>query len=88
MTKQPKRLLKITATLLNSWGYMFHCDEEYVEKSKQDFIDYLHRRPYEPNIWMLRGLRFEDECYQGLHAPISNIVRDGAFQVYVEKDIC
>ena len=36
---------------------------------------------------MQRGLDFEKDCYNGLVPDISKVIRDGAFQVYVEKQI-
>jgi len=36
---------------------------------------------------MQRGLDFEKDCYSGIVQDISRVIRDGAFQVYVEKPI-
>ena len=80
-------MLKITATLLNSWAYIFNCPEEYSNKSRDDFIAYLNREPFEPNFYMKRGIAFEEKCVNGEVPFISEIIKDGAFQVYAEKEM-
>jgi hypothetical protein len=87
MTKKKKPLLKVTATLLNSWGYIFHGPPDYADQSLEDFLKYLHREITEPNFYMKRGIRFEQKCVNGEVPVISDIIKGGAFQTYVEKDI-
>ena len=82
-----KQYLKITASLLNSWSYQFHCEEQYAEKAREDFIKTLKRIKEPPNKYMLRGIEFEEKCYNGEFPQISEKVEGGAFQVYHEKEI-
>lgn len=87
MTPIKKPLYKITATLLNSWNYIFQAKPEYQQDAYDSFVKYLNRVKEPPNFFMKRGLEFEEDCYNGQVPIISEIVRDGAFQVYAEKDI-
>lgn len=82
-----KQYLKITASLLNAWSYQFHCDEQYAEKAQEDFIKTLQRIKEPPNEYMLRGIEFEERCYNGEFPEISDKVKGGAFQVYHEKEL-
>lgn len=87
MTKTSKPLLKVTATLLNSWGYIFYGPTQYAEKSYQDFVAYLNREPFEPNFYMKRGIAFEKACVEGKVPIVSDLIKGGAFQTYVEKEM-
>lgn len=87
MTPIKKPLYKITATLLNSWNYIYQAKPEYQKDAFESFVNYLNRIKEPPNFFMKRGLQFEEECYNGEVPIISDIVRNGAFQVYAEKDI-
>lgn len=87
MTPIKKPLYKITATLLNSWNYIYQAKPEYQQDAYDSFVKYLNRIKEPPNFFMKRGLEFEEDCYNGQVPIISEIVRDGAFQVYAEKDI-
>lgn len=78
-------MLKITASLLNSWNYIWESEEEWQEKSYQDFLNTLHRVKTETTPAMQRGIEFEAMCVAGEVPPISNIIRGGQFQVYAEK---
>lgn len=87
MTPIKKPLYKITATLLNSWNYIYQAKPEYQKDAFESFLKTLQRIKEPPNFFMKRGLEFEDACYNGEVPIISDIVRGGAFQVYAEKDI-
>jgi hypothetical protein len=87
MTPIKKPLYKITATLLNSWNYIYQSKPEYQKDAYDSFVKYLNRIKEPPNFFMKRGLEFEDACYNGEVPIISDIVNGGAFQVYAEKDI-
>lgn len=86
MTATSKPLFKVTATLLNSWNYIYEVDDDKYQEAYDSFIKTLKRIKEPPNFFMLRGLEFEKSCYSGIVPTISNIIRDGAYQVYAEKD--
>lgn len=87
MTPIKKPLYKITATLLNSWNYIYQAKPDYQKEAYDSFVKYLNRIKEPPNFFMRRGLKFEDDCYNGQVPIISDVIRDGAFQVYAEKEI-
>lgn len=87
MIATSKPLFKITATLLNSWNYLWQVEDDKYKDAYDSFVKTLQRIKEPPNFFMLRGLEFEKDCYNGLVQEISSVIRDGAFQVYVEKDI-
>ena len=87
MTATLKPSYKVTATLLNSWGYIWQVDDEKYQSAYESFIKTLKRIKEPPNFFMLRGLEFEKDCYNGLVPDISKIIRDGAYQVYLQKPI-
>ena len=87
MTKTQRPLLKISATLLNSWAYIYKAKEGYEEKAYNDFVSYLNREPMEPNFFMQRGIDFEEACIEGKVPGISEIVKDGVYQAFFYKDI-
>ena len=57
-------MLKITQTLLSTWGYTFQCQEEYQEDAYADFLAKLRRENPPPTDAMKNGLEFEDEVYK------------------------
>lgn len=75
----------ITPSLLNSWAYIWNCDESASEKALQDFLKTLNREPIEDNIYMKQGREFEDECYKG-NTIISPIIEGGAYQIVGKKE--
>ena len=95
---------RITATLLNSWQYIWDC-KNYVfekedddmsyedklaltqEKAKQAFVDYLNRIPIEDNEAMRKGREYEDLVCKGYDEVCSPIVKNGAFQVKLTRDV-
>lgn len=78
-------MLKITASLLNSWNYLWQVDEEYQENAMQDLVNYLHRIKTPTNEAMQRGIDFEALAIMGQVPIISDLIKDGQFQVYAEK---
>ena len=82
MINNQKPLL-ITATLLNSWKYLFNnqAGEESQETLYNDFLKVLKREPTETTPAMALGNEFEKECYEGKVEGISEIIKGGAFQV-------
>jgi len=87
MTPIVKPLYKITATLLNSWNYIYQAKPEYQQDALDSFVKTLKRIKEPPNFFMQRGLDFEKDCYNGQVPIISDIVRDAAHQVYAEKEL-
>lgn len=55
-------------------------------KAKGDFINTLNRIPSEPNQYMLDGIQFEQDCYDG-KTCISPIIEGGAFQIVGKKNV-
>lgn len=78
---------RITATLLNSWNYMWEAHENWQEKAKQDFENYLRRIRTPPTWQMQRGIDYEELVVNGGVPEVSQKVAGGAFQVYAEKVI-
>lgn len=93
----------ITPSLLNSWLWIWNCEDSVREnendsicledkqedarnKAFDDFIKTLNREEFEPNQYMLEGLKFEDETYKG-KTCFSEIVKDGAFQIVGKKEV-
>lgn len=60
---------------------------EAQEKAKQEFINYLNRIPIEDNEAMRKGREYEDFVCQGYDEVFSPIVKNGAFQVKLQKDV-
>ena len=86
MIKTQEHLYKITASLLNSWAYIYECKPEYSEDAYDSFIKTLNRIKTPPNIYMQRGIDFEEKVYNGEVQTLSQICEGGAFQVYIEKE--
>lgn len=78
---------RITATLLNSWNYLWEAHDDWYEKSRQDFENYLRRIKTPPTWQMQRGLDYEELVINGGVPEISQKVKDGAYQVCAEKVI-
>ena len=77
----------ITATLLNSWLYLFKVDEQYYDKSYEEFVALLNKERRPPNQFMLDGIQFEQDCVEGRIAGISEVIKDGSFQLTAMKEI-
>lgn len=56
------------------------------EETKKDFIKTLNREKFEPNKYMLAGIEFEKECYEGKNC-VSPIIEGGCFQAVGMKNI-
>lgn len=100
--KEPR--YRITATLLNSWQYIWDC-KDYVFEGENDeicyedklaiardgatkkFIDLLNRIPVEDNEAMRKGREYEDLVCSGYDNVFSPLVKNGAFQVKLTKDV-
>jgi hypothetical protein len=87
MTATSNPSFKVTATLLNSWNYIYQVEDDKTKEAYDSFVKTLQRIKEPPNFFMQRGLDFEKDCYSGIVQDISRVIRDGAFQVYVEKPI-
>lgn len=80
----PNKLLLITPSLLNSWLWIWESDN--YESAYNGLISSLKRESTPPNEYMLEGIRFEKECYEG-HTCVSPIIENGAFQVVGKKQV-
>lgn len=56
-----------------------------MAKAKEDFLRTLNRVPSEPNEYMLAGIQFERDCYEG-KTPISPIIEGGQFQTVGKRN--
>lgn len=70
----------ITSSLLNSWLYN---TSEYGDIN--NFLSYLNKEPKEQTEAMLKGIEFENECYEGKHEHIQKYIKDGLYQVECRK---
>lgn len=59
---------------------------EAQEKAYDDFIKTLKREPFEPNEYMLAGIEFEKQCYEG-KTCVSPIIEGGAYQIVGKKKV-
>ena len=80
-------LYKVTASLLNSWGYLWQARDEYSVEAYESFLKTLQRIKEPPTFYMQRGIDFEEACVNGQVPEIFEIIRDGTFQYYAEKDL-
>lgn len=66
------------------------CIEDKVsvakEKAFDDFIKALYREKTEPNTYMLEGIKFEEDTYDG-KTCFSETVKNGAFQIVGKKEV-
>lgn len=93
----------ITPSLLNSWGYIWNCEETVreaesdevsfedkvsiaQEKAYQEFLKTLNREPVEQNQYMLDGIQYEQDCYDG-KTEASPIIENGQFQIVGKKNV-
>lgn len=60
--------------------------DEARKKAKEDFINALNRVKTEPTEAMLKGIQFENECYDG-KTCISPIIENGCFQIVGTKRV-
>ena len=89
-------LLNSWANIWNCVDYVKESEKDEIsledkqslarEKAFSDFLDTLSRLPSEPNIYMQKGIDFEEECYKG-NTVISPIIENGAYQISGKKVI-
>lgn len=89
----------ITPSLLNSWLYYMNSAEEWEDKARQDFLDYLNKveRPtsdvqmegikFEEHIRGIRELTDEDERYKNAVLEAQDIVKNGVWGMSVSKEV-
>lgn len=75
----------ISASLLNSWAYIWQASEEYQEEALASLKNYLYRIKTPPSWQMTRGIDFEDLAIAGQVPTFSPIIAGGQYQVYAEK---
>ncbi len=49
----------ITPTLYNAWNYFMDS-----EQPKEEFLDFLNKKPFEPTEAILKGINFEDAVHE------------------------
>ena len=89
-------LLNSWANIWNCVDYVRESEKDEIsledkqslarEQAFCEFLDTLNRLPSEPNIYMQRGIDFEEECYKG-NTVISPIIENGAYQISGKKVI-
>lgn len=57
-----------------------------MQKAYDEFLSTLRREQTPPNENMLRGIKYEDDCYKGL-TDASPIIKGGAFQIVGKKNV-
>lgn len=57
-----------------------------MQNAYDEFIGTLRREKTPPNENMLRGIKYEEDCYKGL-TDASPIIKGGAFQIVGKKDV-
>lgn len=78
-------MLKVSASLLNSWAYIWQTDEDYQEKTLNEFIAQIKGQKLETTPAMQRGIDFENLAVAGHVPEISPIIAGGQYQVFGEK---
>lgn len=89
-------LLNAWANIWNCIDYVKESEKDEIsiedkqslatEKAFSEFLDTLNRIPSEPNIYMQKGIDFEEECYKG-NTIVSPIIENGAYQIVGKKEI-
>ena len=87
-------LLNSWANIWNCVDYVKESEKDEIsiedkqslarEQAFDEFLNTLSRLPSEPNIYMQKGIDFEEECYKG-NTVISPIIKDGAYQIAGKK---
>lgn len=78
-----KPIYKISPSLLNSYIYYLSNPTEENYKSFENTINGI----FKTNFFIERGLRFEDEVFEGKHGKLSDLVKDLPKQVWANKVI-
>ena len=76
----------ITASLLNSWLYLYKANENYIAKSYDDFIKTLNREPIEETPAIIKGREFEDKAYSGEIDYMLPYVNNAEIQVKAKRN--
>jgi len=81
MTDKPT--YKISASLLNTYFYYLN------NPSKKTFESLVKRleNVFETNFFLQRGIKFEEEVFEGKHGTLSELVKDLPKQVWASKTI-
>lgn len=77
----------ITASLLNSWLYLFKTSENYYTKTYEDFIKTLSREPIEETPAIIKGREFEDKAYRGEIDYMLPYVNNAEIQVKAKRNL-
>lgn len=66
------------------------CLEDKISQKQSEafesFLKYLKKEKIEPNKFMIEGIQFEKDTYDG-KTCFSEIVKDGAFQIVGKKEV-
>lgn len=77
----------ITATLLNSWLYLYKTSENYYTKSYEDFVKTLSREKIEETPAIIKGREFEDKAYKGEIPYMLPYVNGSEIQVKAKRNL-
>ena len=87
----------ITPTLYNSWNWFINS-----EQPKEEFLDFLNKKPFEPTEAILKGIKFEDAVHELTYSQttakveeeeletakqIADMVKGGIWQVSLSKKV-
>lgn len=79
--------LRISASLLNSWAYLWEADEKWKDKVFEEFKQRLHGVRLPKTEAMQRGIDFEELAINGGVPIISQEIQGGVYQVYAQRYI-
>ena len=78
-----KKTYKLSATIINTWKYYL----ENPSKRSFDSIVSAVRGEFKHNKWTRRGMKYEDEVYEGKHGKVSQLVEHMAKQEWCSDTI-
>lgn len=78
-----KPVYKISASLLNSYYYYL---SNPTDANYESFVKRI-KNIYETNVYLERGLKFEEEVFEGKHGKLSELVKDLPQQVWANRTI-
>lgn len=78
-----KPTYKISASLLNSYIYYLNNP---TDKNYNSLVNHV-RGIFETNKYLERGLKFEDEVFEGKHGKLSQLLKDLPKQVWANRKI-
>lgn len=61
--------LLLTPTLLDAFNWFAHCPASWKDKARQDLIDKIRRKPWEPNEAVKAGIAFEHTLCSAASMP-------------------